>query len=40
MPYIVGRAAREHDLYTRLKDFMTGVGFIGRATIPGQGTAS
>lgn len=37
MPYIVGRAAREHDLYTRLKDFMTGVGFIGRAYFTGVG---
>lgn len=37
MPYIIGRAAREHDLYTRLKDFVTGVGFIGRAYFTGAG---
>lgn len=37
MPYIVGLAAREHELYTRLKDFMTGVGFIGRAYFTGAG---
>ena len=37
MPYIIGRAAREHDLYTRLKDFVTGVGFIGRAYFTGVG---
>lgn len=37
MPFIVGRAAREHDLYTRFKDFVTGVGFIGRASYSGVG---
>lgn len=37
MPFIVGRAAREHDLYTRLKDFVTGVGWIGRAYFTGTG---
>lgn len=37
MPYIVGRAAREFDLYTRLKNFVTGVGFIGQATYSGAG---
>lgn len=37
MPFIVGRAAREHELYTRFKDFVTGVGFLGRATFSGSG---
>lgn len=37
MPFIVGRAAREDELYRRLKDFVTGVGFIGRAYFTGAG---
>lgn len=37
MPFIVGRAAREHELYTRLKDFVTGVGWIGRSYFTGSG---
>lgn len=37
MPFIVGKAAREHELYTRLKDFVTGVGFIGQVTKAGTG---
>ena len=40
MPYIIGRAAREHELYERLKAFVTGVGFLGRATFSGAGNGS
>lgn len=37
MPFIVGRAAREYDLYQRVKNFVTGVGSVGRAYYTGSG---
>lgn len=37
MPYIVGTAKNSADLYTRLKSFITGVGFIGQAQFQGAG---
>ena len=37
MAYIVGVASREFDLYQRFKDFVSGVGFFGRAYYTGTG---